>query len=192
MSNFQGGDSRRIWINSRARSKREARCRGITFTAPRRSLDERGPIRILRHHAHRELHAYRTTPLHTLSAFYPDLAKMAGAARVRTFAEWRVFRGRYFQRNPIGYIEWHLRQRREALTLPRSCAQRGETRVKRSRGIISHARCTNSPLLAASEVVIRQSGIVLTCGTLASLRELQICSKQSSARLSSDHVAAHE
>ena len=36
-------------------------------------------------------------------------------ARVRTFAEWRVFRRRYFQRNPIGYIEWHLRQRREAL-----------------------------------------------------------------------------
>ena len=38
----------------------------------------------------------------------PIIAKLAGASGVKTSAEWRRFRWRYFRRNPAGYLEWHV------------------------------------------------------------------------------------
>jgi len=40
--------------------------------------------------------------------FTPVVAKLAGASGVKTFKAWRQFRWRYFRRNPVGYLEWHL------------------------------------------------------------------------------------
>jgi Beta-lactamase superfamily domain len=110
-----GGEKRRIWINPKRRRKPPTRSRYIAFTAPRRSLMM--TVRsgyfddiLIGNFMRAELHKCALYP-----NFTPIVAKLAGSAKVRTWAQWRAFRWRYFQRNPIGYIEWHLRLRRDEL-----------------------------------------------------------------------------
>ena len=102
------GETRRIKINPAARGKREAKPRGITFHAPAHSLMSAVKLgyfdAIL-------IGNYMTAELHNMALyphFTPIVAKLAGASGVRTFREWRMFRWRYFRRNPVGYLEWHL------------------------------------------------------------------------------------
>jgi hypothetical protein len=101
-------ETRRIWINPAARSKAEARLRGIAFHAPAHSLMAAVKLgyfdAIL-------IGNYMTTELHNVALyphFTPIVAKLAGASGVRMFAAWRRFRRRYFRRNPVGYLEWHF------------------------------------------------------------------------------------
>ena len=109
-----GGEKRHIdlaAIPSRYRRNR----RGITFHVPRHSL-----TRALRTGYFDDLLIgnFMRTELHNTQLyphFSPIVAKLRGTARVRTFAEWRRFKRRYFRRNPFGYVEWHLGEAIERL-----------------------------------------------------------------------------
>jgi hypothetical protein len=101
-------DTRRIWINPAMRGKPEATLRGIAFHAPARSLMSAVKLgyfdAIL-------IGNYMTAELRGMTLyphFTPIVAKLAGASGVKTFQQWRAFRRRYFRRNPVGYLEWHL------------------------------------------------------------------------------------
>jgi hypothetical protein len=102
------GEIRRIWISDAARNKPEARLRGIAFHAPAKSLMNTVHLgyfdAIL-------IGNFITAELRGMSLyphFTPVVAKLAGASGVKTFKAWRQFRWRYFRRNPVGYLEWHL------------------------------------------------------------------------------------
>ena len=102
-----GDETRRVWIDPRAEGNTGTGSRGIAFHAPARSL--MGAVRLgyldailIGNFMSAELRDMTLYP-----RFTPIVAKLAGAAGVKTFAEWRRFRRRYFRRNPIGYLEWH-------------------------------------------------------------------------------------
>jgi len=109
-----GGEKRHIdlaAIPSRYRRNR----RGITFHVPRHSL-----MRALRTGYFDDLLIgnFMRTELHNTQLyphFSPIVAKLRGTARVRTSAEGRRFKRRYFRRNPFGYVEWHLGEAIERL-----------------------------------------------------------------------------
>ncbi len=110
-----GGETRRIWINPAKRNADEAALRGIAFEAPCRSLMKSIG---LGYFDDMLIGNYMRTRLHNVGLyphFTPIVAKLRGSARVRTFAEWRRFRLRYFLRNPLGYLEWHAEQRLEGV-----------------------------------------------------------------------------
>ena len=101
-----GGQTRQIWFNPGAEGRPNAR--GILFQAPAHSL-----LRSVRLGFFDTILIgnFMTTELRNMTLyphFTPIVAKLAGAAGVRTRAEWRRFRWRYFSRNPLGYLEWHL------------------------------------------------------------------------------------
>jgi len=106
-----GNESRLIWINPTAKGKSEAKLRGIAFHAPAHSLMAAVKLgyfdAIL-------IGNFMTAQLRNVALyphFTPIVAKLAGASGVRTFKAWRQFRWRYFRRNPLGYLEWHLSER---------------------------------------------------------------------------------
>jgi hypothetical protein len=103
-----GGERRRIWINESAERKVEQRQRGIAFTAPHGSLMKAVKSGyfddiLIGNFMRAELHNCSLYPY-----FTPIVAKLAGGAKVRTLAQWRAFRWRYFRRNPAGYFQWHF------------------------------------------------------------------------------------
>lgn len=110
-----GGERRRVWIVPEAKSKPETRLRGLGFHVPRHSLMatvEYGFFDdiLIGNFMKTELHNATLYP-----HFTPLIAKLGGAAKVYTEAERRRFNSRYFRRNPIGYLEWHLGQKADAL-----------------------------------------------------------------------------
>jgi hypothetical protein len=101
-----GGETRRIKLNPRGE-------RGIAFRTPRQSL-----MRCLRFGYFDDLLIgnFMRTELRNVTLyphFSPIVAKLAGSSGVRTHAEWRRFKWRYFRRNPVGYVEWRLAELRE-------------------------------------------------------------------------------
>jgi hypothetical protein len=110
-----GGETRRIWINLKAVDREDRDLRGITFEAPRKSLMKGIG---LGYFDDMLIGNYMRTRLHNIALyphFTPIVAKLRGSARVRTFADWRRFRRRYFIRNPLGYLEWQAEQRLESV-----------------------------------------------------------------------------
>ena len=110
-----GGERRRLWLDPTAQRKPERRLRGIAFHAPRRSLCdavEHGYFDdlLIGNFMKTELHNARLYP-----HFTPLVCKLGGNAKVFTDAEWRVYRRRYFRRNPAGYLEWRLGRTTDAL-----------------------------------------------------------------------------
>jgi hypothetical protein len=104
------GERRRIWLNPSASRKPQRRLRGFAFHAPRRSLCE-----AVKYGYFDDLLIgnFMKTERHNASLyphFTPLVCKLGGSAKVFTDAEWRAFRRRYFRRNPLGYMEWHLGQ----------------------------------------------------------------------------------
>ncbi len=102
------GETRRLWIDQRPEGRREDQMRGIAFHAPARSL--RNAVELGYFDAIL-IGNFMTAELRNVALyphFTPIVAKLAGASGVKTKAEWRRFRRRYFRRNPIGYMEWHL------------------------------------------------------------------------------------
>ena len=109
-----GGERRRIWIVPEAKGKPDEKLRGIGFHVPRRSL--LGTIEygyfddiLIGNFMKTELHNATLYPY-----FTPLIAKLGGAAKVFTAAERRQFNRRYFRRNPLGYLEWHLGRKLDA------------------------------------------------------------------------------
>jgi hypothetical protein len=101
-----GGETRRIPINASG-------TRGIAFRAPRQSLMKSV---ISGFFDDMLIGNFMRTELRNASLyphFSPIVAKLRGSAGVRTPAEWRRFKRRYFRRNPLGYVEWRLEQGRE-------------------------------------------------------------------------------
>ena len=85
-----------------------AEARGIAFRAPAHSL-----LRAVRLGFFDTILIgnFMTAELRNMTLyphFTPIVAKLAGASGVKTVREWRRFRWRYFRRNPLGYLEWHL------------------------------------------------------------------------------------
>ncbi len=103
-----GHETRRIWLSDMAMTKIPAALRGVAFHAPAKSLMASVKLgyfdAIL-------IGNFMTTELHNMSLyphFSPIVAKLAGASGVKTAAQWADFRRRYFRRNRLGYLEWHL------------------------------------------------------------------------------------
>ncbi|MFL5254039.1 MAG: hypothetical protein ACJ8AI_14305 [Rhodopila sp.] len=119
------GETRRIWLNEAAKAGSAARLRGICFRAPAHSLVAAVKLGyfdaiLIGNFMSAELHNVGMYPHIT-----PVIAKLAGPWGVKTFAEWRRFRWRYFRRNPLGYLEWHLAGKvQEALDVARVWADR--------------------------------------------------------------------
>ena len=104
-------ETRRICVNSTAEGTPEARLRGIAFHAPAHSLMSAIKLGyfdaiLIGNFMTAELRGVGLYP-----HFTPIVAKLAGASGVKTIIDWRRFRRRYFRRNPIGYLEWHLAER---------------------------------------------------------------------------------
>ncbi len=102
-------ETRRIWINPEPLGQSETR--GIAFHAPANSLMSAVKLGyfdaiLIGNFMTAELRGVTLYP-----HFTPIVAKLAGASGVKTFEAWRRFRRRYFRRNPIGYLEWHLAER---------------------------------------------------------------------------------
>ncbi len=120
-----GGERRRIWIDPQAKGEPESQLRGIGFHIPRNSLlatVEYGFFDdvLIGNFMKTELRNAAMYPY-----FSPLVAKLGGAAKVYNEAESRRFNRRYFRRNPIGYMEWHLAQKIDALgDLVRNWAER--------------------------------------------------------------------
>ncbi len=109
-----GGETRRIWTDILALGKPAERLRGIGFEAPRRSL-----MKALQFGYFDDMLIgnFMKTRLHNMSLyphFTPIVAKLRGSAGVRTVAERRAFAWRYFKRNPLGYVGWHMGRLAEA------------------------------------------------------------------------------
>jgi hypothetical protein len=108
------GERRRIWIVPDAKGKPAEKLRGIGFHVPRRSLMatvEYGYFDdiLIGNFMKTELHNATLYP-----HFTPLVGKLGGAAKVFTASERRKFNRRYFRRNPVGYVEWHLSQKLDA------------------------------------------------------------------------------
>lgn len=108
-----GGERHRLWLDERGRKPRLRRLRGIAFHVPRASLMatvECGYFDdlLIGNFMQTELHNAKLYP-----HFTPVVAKLGGNAKVFTRAELRAFKRRYFRRNPVGYVRWHLAQRAE-------------------------------------------------------------------------------
>jgi hypothetical protein len=106
-----GGERRRMWIVPAAKVKPEAKLRGIAFHAPKRSL-----LATVAYGFFDDILIgnFMKTELHNATLyphFTPLVGKLGGAAKVYTEAERRRFKRRYFRRNPLGYVEWHARQK---------------------------------------------------------------------------------
>jgi hypothetical protein len=106
-----GGERRTIQIDPTTSVRDAAKTRGIAFHAPARSL--MNTVRLgyfdailIGNFMTAELRGVGLYP-----RFTPIVSKLAGASGVRTFKDWRRFRRRYFRRNPVGYLEWHLIER---------------------------------------------------------------------------------
>jgi hypothetical protein len=102
-------ETRRIWINPEPLGQSETR--GIAFHAPAHSLMSAVKLGyfdtiLIGNFMTAELRGVTLYP-----HFTPIVAKLAGASGVKTFEAWRRFRRRYFRRDPIGYLEWHLVER---------------------------------------------------------------------------------
>jgi len=102
-----GGECRRINLNANI-ARADSKLRGISFHAPRNSLVKAigsgyFDDMLIGNFMHTELHHATLYP-----HFSPIVAKLRGSAKIRTIAEWRRFKYRYFRRNPLGYAEWHL------------------------------------------------------------------------------------
>jgi len=105
-----GGETRRIWIDILALGRPVEKLRGVGFEAPRRSL-----MKAIEHGYFDDMLIgnFMKTRLQNMGLyphFTPIVAKLRGAAGVRTAAEWRAFAWRYFKRNPTGYVAWHAGQ----------------------------------------------------------------------------------
>ncbi len=106
-----GGERRRIWIVPEAKGKAETKLRAIAFHVPQRSL-----LATIEYGFFDDILIgnFMKTELHNATLyphFSPLVAKLGGAAKVYTETERRRFNRRYFRRNPIGYLEWHLGQK---------------------------------------------------------------------------------
>ncbi len=103
-----GHETRRIWLSDKAMTKPPAGLRGTAFHAPAKSL--MASVRLGYFDAIL-IGNFMTAELHNMALyphFSPIVAKLAGASGVKTAAQWRRFRRRYFRRNPLGYMAWHL------------------------------------------------------------------------------------
>ena len=100
-----GGETRRITLAGTGEN------RGIAFNAPAKSLMNAVKLGyfdaiLIGNFMTAEL---RNTTLYP--HFTPIVAKLAGASGVKTAEAWKRFRSRYFRRNPLGYLEWHLMEK---------------------------------------------------------------------------------
>lgn len=93
------GETRRIKFGEGAR--------GIAFKAPAKSLKNTVKLGYFDAILIGNFMTAEPRNMGLYPDFTPIVAKLAGASGVRTAAEWRKFRQRYFRRNPLGYLEWH-------------------------------------------------------------------------------------